>query len=236
MANPQLENGFTQVANEIMEALYESALNGTQYRIILFIIRATYGYQKSEHDISISFISKGTGIAERQVKRELSSLIEMKVIRILKEATFTTSRKLGINKDHSEWGLNSHQVTNRAPDDELAITPGDRLDTSPGDGLVTQKRKDKEKINKKNDESQKSINKKVYGEFLNVKLSDTEYEKLISQYGNNVTNDFVEKLSMYIESTGKKYKSHYATILTWLKKEPGIKKTDCEKPTMTIDA
>ena len=60
-----------------------------------------------------------------------------------------------------------------------------------------------------------SIDKNIYGEFKNVKLTDEEYQKL----KNKKLLPYIEKLSSYIASKGKKYKSHYATILTWARKE-----------------
>ena len=53
--------------------------------------------------------------------------------------------------------------------------------------------------------------KKSYGEFNNVLLTDEEYAKL--EKSNLLT--YIDTLSSYIASKGKKYKSHYATILTW---------------------
>jgi predicted transcriptional regulator len=53
--------------------------------------------------------------------------------------------------------------------------------------------------------------KKPYGEFKNVKLTDREYEKLKEIYGSQL-DDGISCLSEYIESSGKKYKSHYATM------------------------
>lgn len=55
----------------------------------------------------------------------------------------------------------------------------------------------------------------IYGEFKNVKLSDEEYKKLKDK---NLL-DYIEKLSSYMKSKGKRYKSHYATILNWSRKE-----------------
>ena len=57
--------------------------------------------------------------------------------------------------------------------------------------------------------------KKKFGEFDNVLLTEEEYTKL----ENNNLLTYIEKLSTYLESTGKKYKSHYATILNWSRKE-----------------
>lgn len=70
-------------------------------------------------------------------------------------------------------------------------------------------------INKHNNIKEKYNKKKSYGEFNNVLLTDEEYNKLEQA---NLIN-YIDTLSMYIESTGKKYKSHYATILTWNRKE-----------------
>lgn len=59
-----------------------------------------------------------------------------------------------------------------------------------------------------------------YREFKNVLLSNEEYNKLEK---NNLLS-YIEKLSSYIASTGKKYKSHYATILNWSRKDNKTKK------------
>lgn len=53
--------------------------------------------------------------------------------------------------------------------------------------------------------------KREYGEFKNVLLTDDEYKKI---EGINALSQ-IENLSRYIASTGKRYKSHYATILNW---------------------
>ncbi len=48
-----------------------------------------------------------------------------------------------------------------------------------------------------------------------VLLTDTEYQKLIAKFGEPGTKQRIEKLNNYILSKGKKYMSHYATILVW---------------------
>jgi len=68
-------------------------------------------------------------------------------------------------------------------------------------------------------QKKKEIKKNKFGEFENVLLSTDEIDKLHSKMGENNTNLFIVKLDGYVESTGKKYKSHYATILNWARKE-----------------
>ncbi len=64
--------------------------------------------------------------------------------------------------------------------------------------------------------------KHKYGEFKNVLLTEDEHEKLMSMaFGK----EYLEKLSIYIGSKGAAYKSHYLTILNWLRrdgKEKGV--------------
>lgn len=60
-----------------------------------------------------------------------------------------------------------------------------------------------------------------YGEYKNVLLSDDELEKLKAEYPD--IKERIERLSSYVASTGKSYKSHYATIRNWARK-------DAEKP------
>lgn len=70
--------------------------------------------------------------------------------------------------------------------------------------------------------SKREDNKTAYGEFGNVYLTSDEYTKLCEKISN--IDSLIEKLSLYIESTGKKYKSHYATLLNWDRKDNEGKK------------
>ena len=59
------------------------------------------------------------------------------------------------------------------------------------------------------------LRRSTYGEFQEVQLSDSEYQKLESSLGEEVMKELITELDAYIASSGKKYKSHYATILNW---------------------
>ena len=50
-------------------------------------------------------------------------------------------------------------------------------------------------------------------------MTTEERKKLNDKFGFNEANERVERLSGYIASKGKKYKSHYATILNWARKD-----------------
>ncbi len=57
--------------------------------------------------------------------------------------------------------------------------------------------------------------KNAYGEFSNVKMTTAEFEKLVQAEGADRANALIEELSSYLASSGKRYKSHYATLLNW---------------------
>jgi hypothetical protein len=69
-------------------------------------------------------------------------------------------------------------------------------------------------------ELKKDINKPKKIKFLDsVFLLQTEYDKLITDYGKTTIESKIEDLDNYIGSKGKRYKSHYKTLLQWLKKD-----------------
>lgn len=60
--------------------------------------------------------------------------------------------------------------------------------------------------------------KHKHGEYKNVLLTDDELAKLRQQFPQDLPAR-IERLSEYIASTGKKYKSHYATIRAWANRD-----------------
>ncbi|MNW41738.1 Bacteriophage replication protein O [compost metagenome] len=103
MADVQKENGFTSVAHEILDEICQYKFNGAQLRIIIKIWRLTYGYSRKDHDFSISFLSECTRLAERTVKKEIKTLLDLNVLIETKRATRSNSRRIAFNKDYDVW-------------------------------------------------------------------------------------------------------------------------------------
>ena len=72
-------------------------------------------------------------------------------------------------------------------------------------------------INNINNNKKENNKKKKYGEFENVLLTDEEYQKLKDKFKDY--EEKIQNISYYLKSKGDKYKSHYATILNWARKE-----------------
>lgn len=100
---PQLEDGYTRIANEILEKIGRCNLNGTQRGIIDQIWRNTYGYGRKDAALSISYIARALEKAKSQVDRELSALIERNIIVVVSTDGGSRSRVLRFNKDYSTW-------------------------------------------------------------------------------------------------------------------------------------
>ncbi len=101
MASPQLENGFTRIANEILEALAKVSLNGTQWRILMVVFRHTYGFSRKDHEMSLSFLSDATLCDKRQIQRELKELEARKII--TQVIVNGVKRVISFNKNFDTW-------------------------------------------------------------------------------------------------------------------------------------
>ena len=95
-----LENNFTQVPNDILEALARTHLSPYESNVILFIIRKTFGWNKTEDWISLSQIAEGTKIAKPNVCRTLNSLKRRNIIER------PDRWHVGLQLDHTFWCLN----------------------------------------------------------------------------------------------------------------------------------
>ena len=152
MANPQLENGYTSLANELLEAIFKSKLSGTEIDIILVVARYTYGFKRKSHKISASFLAKAIGSNSRWIKKSLKSLIENKVIIVVNSKIGVTS-ELMINKDYEEWQCLTSVL--KSTSDLQDTTPVTNKTPVP----VTSKTPKKENIKEKSKEN-------IYSEFF----------------------------------------------------------------------
>nr|DAG66073.1 MAG TPA: replication protein O [Caudoviricetes sp.] len=103
MANPKLEDGYIRIANELYQALFKVNLNGSELRIVHFILYQTYGYNKKIKKLSATYISDGTGIPLKTVRRCLKSLVEYNVL--ISRGADASAKMFGINKNYEKWVL-----------------------------------------------------------------------------------------------------------------------------------
>ena len=102
MANPQTEDGYTAVANEIMEALIAADLSGQEFRIALLIIRKTYGFKKKEDSVSLSQMKEATGMHHVRCSQVVNRLQLMKILTVTENIN-GIGKKYSFNKDFESW-------------------------------------------------------------------------------------------------------------------------------------
>lgn len=73
-------------------------------------------------------------------------------------------------------------------------------------------------IDKELDKSKKE-SKHKYGEFNHVRLTETEYNKLLEEYGQDKISLFVKKVDEYCEQSGKTYKNYNLAIRNFIRND-----------------
>ncbi|WP_240487724.1 replication protein [Photorhabdus australis] len=91
-----VEDGYTRIANELLEAIMSADLTARQLKVALAIIRKTYGFCKKTDRITNTQIAEMTGIHHTHVCKAKNEMIAMKIIVL-------SGNQIGINKVVSEW-------------------------------------------------------------------------------------------------------------------------------------
>lgn len=105
-ASPQLENGYTRLANELLDALVGAGLTSRQWAVVMAVVRKTYGFNKKSDEIGLSQLALMTGIDKAHLSRTVR---ELESARVLHREVGTHGHKLSINKHHKQWGLLKEQ-------------------------------------------------------------------------------------------------------------------------------
>lgn len=110
--SPQLEDGYTRIANELLDAIIRQQLSSTKISVLLAVIRKTYGFNKREDRISLTQLAAMCSITKADASRAVKFLVENSIlIKRAVEGGFS----IGIQKDYSKWGkviVNAGQDTN----------------------------------------------------------------------------------------------------------------------------
>jgi phage replication O-like protein O len=67
--DPQVEDGFTRFANELLEAICRTRFTTNESQILLFLARMTYGYSRKSARISTAEWVAGTEMKATHIYR-----------------------------------------------------------------------------------------------------------------------------------------------------------------------
>lgn len=110
MADVQLENGYTKVANAIMEALIKTNMSPYESSITWAVVRLTYGWNKVWTVITYEDFREYTQITQnwhiwRTVRRlQQRNIIEMRI----RQFNF---REYSLQKNYETWDLSPVEET-----------------------------------------------------------------------------------------------------------------------------
>ena len=120
MADVQKENGYTAIAHELLEAICKSGFTATEMKVILAIARYTYGFHKTEAEISLGTIADFIKYKDRAgISRAVTRLMRMKVIQLVGKNG--QARVLKLNKDYDLWETSCCQNDNCCRNDNSTV-------------------------------------------------------------------------------------------------------------------
>jgi phage replication O-like protein O len=99
---PEVDDGHTKIANELLDAVIGHDFSKRQLKILLFVMRKTYGWNKSEDDIARSQITEATGLANPHVTTALQELQAANVL-IITQGKY--AKRYKINKYYDQWRI-----------------------------------------------------------------------------------------------------------------------------------
>lgn len=110
MDSPQTEDGYTEIADELIEAFAKIRISGEEMQVLWVIIRKTYGYKKKFDWISLTQFVERTGIKKPNVVRAIRNLLSKKIITVINNDNGMPQR-IGINKYYGTWRPLSKKIT-----------------------------------------------------------------------------------------------------------------------------
>ena len=104
MASPQKEHGYTAIANEIVEAFMRLNLSPHEWRVLLCVIRYSYGWNKKTAVLTCKQLADLTGIDTRLIPRISKRVVSKRVV-IREGSSFK------LQKDYSRWTSSVQMIT-----------------------------------------------------------------------------------------------------------------------------
>ncbi len=98
----ELDNGFTRIANELLEGVIAADLTARQLKVVLTVMRKTYGFGRALDRISNVQIAEETGIHHTHICKAKNELIAMNIL-------VSSGNQIGINKVVSDWNTGISQ-------------------------------------------------------------------------------------------------------------------------------
>lgn len=124
-ASPQVENGYTRIANELLDAVLQFGFSKRQLSVFFAVVRKTYGFNKLEDDMTVTQLAQVSGLARQNVSTALS---ELEAIGAVSKRDGRYGYVLKINKNYQCWRALKRDVSKQC----ASKRDGKRLKTMRG--------------------------------------------------------------------------------------------------------
>lgn len=217
MPSPQINDGYTRLANELLDNICRLRITGNQYSILMCVLRKTYGWQKKSDKISLTQFEKKTNLSRPSVHKAIKQLVAKQIL-VAKQLPL--GNEYQIQKDYSRWVTSSRADTSS----RLATT----LVAKQLPVLVAKQLHTKEK----KETIQKKINTKVFSETHGNTLVNFLMDSFKKIYGFYPTdkrarwdaNTLIKRVNKTIKSLGKdsveeNTKIVFSKYMSWILKQ-----------------
>lgn len=214
--SPQLENGYTSTANELLEAECRVKMSGSEWQVYQAIKRLTYGWGKKSDRIAYSQLSKLTGLPRNRVFEAVKSL-EKRAMVVSRENGTHSPKTIGINKDFSRWELSRKNGISRKSGTSCTEKTVQNYPEK------TAPPKKENNINKKSSggsyeppkeavEAARELGRKIYKhDPKNIQLQDRKREETFKRWAKDI--DYLNRID------GVSWPDVY-TVIDWCQKDP----------------
>lgn len=222
---PQLEDGYTRIANAILEGLCRIKLTSYQTRVLFYIFRKTYGYNKKEDWISVNQIAEATGIRQAHVSRAKKELLLRKIITL-------NGIKIVFQKDSTMWCDIPVQVNKKTPliqNKNIPIQVHEKNVPLQVSNIPIKVKNIPVQVSNMPlqgntiNNIQKTITKnnlqKKYSSIKNIDLS--VIQEIAEKYGVPVAfvQSKLDDMVNWMTAKGKTYKNYKAALMNWVKSD-----------------
>lgn len=230
MASPQVENGYTPIANEILEAIGRSGLPGQEQSILWILFRKTYGYHKKQDQISLSQWQQATGMSRADVCEAIKTLEQRQVI-VVDRSGYVS--RYSFQKDYERWNTPRTSTAHGTTPGGTSTLEGTKTSTAEGTKTSTVEGTYKIKKDKKDNASAKNADARApLSRTNNLPPSDVQARVLFPAGSGNHTDaireierhgwhirgaDLLRVTAAFVDASGLPIPNATASRNGWLK-------------------
>ena len=211
MANPRIENGYTRIANELLEAICRLSISGNEMRILLYIIRRTYGFNKSYAEIPLSDISDAVGVRREHIQKALKKLASQKVIE-LHTYNGVRPQTISVVKNYEKWFVENCASCLL----QKTATVAENCNTTVAENGNSTYKERKENIKER---ERKNSPPPHAGSHNCAFVNDDNYNELAAEYGKDIIDEYISRVDNWAHQKVKNLGECSETVRKWLEQD-----------------